>query len=380
MRAKNLLGAVAVGVLFLITGCADFFPSTKSSSSTSTATSGDYVYVADQTANELSEFSVGTGGALTAITGSPITLVSGLSAASVVVSRPNTFVYVGGVGTIVGYSIGTGGALTAISGGISATSANFISMDTSPDGNWLLALDSLSYAIRVYQINTSNGALTVGPSISIGPISGAGTMTPKALRIAPNGDYVAAALGTGGTVTFTFNTSNGAIAETSIGQYNANYVDNAVAFDTTSAYLWVARAGSTTSTSGIASFSVNSSAITTQIGSTVVASGDAPYALLVDSTGKYVYSANRSTGNVSGYSQSAGVLTALASSPFVSGSLATALAEDNTHDYVIAASFGGSSDLTVYGFDVLTGGKLNAVATSANGTGSTGSIALATTH
>ena len=379
MRTTNLLGALAAGALFFLTGCAGFFVANSSTTSTATANSGDYVYVANQTANALSEFSVGTGGALTAISGSPIALVSGLSAASVVVSRPNTFVYVGGVGTIVSYSIGTGGVLTAISGGISATGANFIAMDTSPDGNWLLALDSLSYAIRVYSINTSTGALTVGPALSIGQISGAGTMTPKSIRIAPNGAYVAAALGTGGTVTFTFNTATGVLAEASTGQYNASYVDNAVAFDTSSAYLWIARAGSTTGTSGIASFSINSSAATTQLGS-LVSSGDAPYSLMVDSADKYVYSANRSTGNISGYTNANGILTAMAASPFLSGSLATALAEDNTHDFVICASFGGSSDLTVYGFDALTAGKLNAVATSANGTGSTGSIALATTH
>jgi len=72
-------------------------------------------------------------------------------------------------------------------------------------------------------------------------------------------------------------------------------------------------------------------------------------------------------------------LTALASSPYTSGDEVTALAEDTGKKYVIAASAGGTPDLTMYAFDALTAGQLDAVATSANG-GGTGSIALATTH
>jgi hypothetical protein len=60
----------------------------------------------------------------------------------------------------------------------------------------------------------------------------------------------------------------------------------------------------------------------------------------------------------------------------------TALAEDNTKKYAIAAAAGGavSSALTLYQFDALTAGQLDAVATYGNGTGVAGSVALAATH
>jgi 6-phosphogluconolactonase len=382
MRAKALLGALSIGAVSVLAGCSGFFVANTTSTTPTTSATGDYVYVVNQGQDSLSEFVVG-GGTLTAVSGSPIALVAGLSPASVAVTLPNTFVYVGGVGTIVAYSIGTGGALTAVSGGgISATQADFVSLDTSPDGNWLLALDSLSDAIRVYGINTSTGVLTLGPSQVISGISGAGTMAPKNLRISPNGNFVAAALGTGGVVTFTFNTSTGVLTEAPSGQFSSLFTDNAVSFDTTSAFLWVARAGQTTGTSGVATFSLNSAGVTTSVGS-LAASGDAPFWVLVDSKDAFVYTANRngtSGGTISGYTNSSGALSQMASSPFLSGPSTTALAEDNSHAFVIAASAGGAPDLTLYSFDVFTAGKLDAVATAVSGTDPAVSVALAATH
>jgi len=381
MRLKQWAGAWAAGVMFLLTGCAGFFVSTNSSSTTSSS-SGDYLYAVNSLTDTLSEYVVGSG-ALTLVSGSPLALASGLAPVSVTVSRPDTFVYVGGADAIEVYSIGTGGALTSVSGGgIVVQNTNFISLDTSPDGNWLIALDSVSDTVRIYGINASTGVLSVGNALTIAGISGAGTMTPKDIRISPNGDYLAVALGTGGVVLFSFNTSTGALTESPTGIYSSAYTDNAVCFDSTSAYLWVARAGATTGTSGVATFSISTAAIPTGVGS-LASSGDSPYALIVDSTDAYVYSANRSSGTISGYANASGILTPLTTSPFPSGILATALAEDNTHAYIIAGSYGGTPDLTLYQFDAFTAlapGKLDAIATTASGTDPAGTIAVATTH
>jgi hypothetical protein len=60
----------------------------------------------------------------------------------------------------------------------------------------------------------------------------------------------------------------------------------------------------------------------------------------------------------------------------------TSLALDNSGKYVIAAGSGGSgtTDLTLYEFDALNAGQLDAVATYANGSGAAGSVAVAATH
>ena len=348
----------------------------ETSTTTPTTTTGDYVYVVNQITNTLTGFVVGTG-TLTGIATTALT--TGLAAASVAVSRPNTFVYVGGNGAITCYAIGSGGALTAVTTSAASATANFISLDTSPDGQWLAALDTVTLTVYVYRINTSTGALTLnGTTPYAAP--GSGLFAPRSLRFAPNGGFLVASLGPAGDVLFSFNTTNGVIlANTASIVIPSGFSDNASLFDTTSGYLVVARGGPTSSTSGLSTYSVSSSGLLTAA-QNFVTSGNAPFALLLDSTGAFAYTANRGDATISGYSLSSGTLTALAGSPYASGAAVAALALDNTGKYVVAAASGGSSDVTLYGFDALSAGKLNALAVAASGTDPAGSVALATTH
>lgn len=369
----------AVGGLLGVAGLAGcgFFPATTTTGGGgTTTTTADYAYVVNQTTDSLTGFVVGTG-TLTGI--ASYALVAGLAPVSVVVTRPNSFVYVGGNGAISCYSIGTGGALTAVSGGGGAATANFISMDTSPDGQWLLGLDSLTLSVYVYKINTSTGALTLNSTTQYAA-PGSGTASPRMIRISPSAGFVAVSLGAGGDVLFTFNTTTGAIAaQTASISLASGYSDNAVLFSKDSGYAIFARGGPTSGTSTLAAYSVSSTGVLTTVQGSI-ASGNAPFSLALDSTGGYVYAANRGDSTISGYSLASGTLTALGSSPYGSGSAVTALALDNTGKYLVAASSGGSSDVTLYGFDAVTSGKLDALATAASGTDPAGSVAVAMTH
>jgi len=110
------------------------------------------------------------------------------------------------------------------------------------------------------------------------------------------------------------------------------------------------------------------------------ATGNGPFSVLLDSTGKYVYTANRTDGNISGFSIGTGaVLTALSSSPYLSGTLVTSLARDKSGSYVLAAASGGSPDLTMYSFDTTTLGQLDSATTMTTGTDPTGAVAVVTT-
>ncbi len=379
---KRLARTLAAALLLTLTGCAGFFPPVSSSTTTvATSNSGDYVYVVNQTTNTLSEFSLASS-ALTAISGSPVSLassVASLSAASVVVTRQNTFVYVGGQGGIACFSIGTGGALTAVSAGNISSTGDFVGLETSPDGQWLLALDGVNRTLSVYSINTSTGALTLnGSSVLFPTVINNNATVARSVRISPNAAYVAIALGTGGDEIFPFTTSNGALGSGLLLGVTSGYSDNALTFDTASTYLYIARGGPSTGQSLIASYSIGSGGALT--GVQTIASGDAPYALLAESTGAYLYAANRGGGTVSGYAIASGAFTALSGSPYTSGVTATALAEDNSGKYLIGVALGGSYDYTLYSFDALSAGKLDAVATGASGTDPAGSIAVAATH
>jgi 6-phosphogluconolactonase len=369
----------AAGALLGLSGCSGFFiPITGTSTTSTGSTSGNYLFVANQITNTLSAFVVGSS-ALTAVSGSPYTLATGLAVASVAVSRPNTFVYAGGSGAIACYSIGTTGALTLVSATAATAAANYVSLETSPDGQWLIALDALTTTLYVYGINPSTGALTPIQQVPYTAGVGAGAIVPTKVRITPNAGYIIAALGTGGDAIFSFNTSTGLPQQVTALALASGYSDNAVAVDSNSTYVYFARGGPSSGTSGVASYTIASGGGLTPV-QTLAVSGNAPFSILLDSTGGYAYTANRSDGTVSGFSVASGMLTQLSGSPYTSGTTTTALARDNGGKYVIAASFGGSSDLTMYAFDALTPGKLDAVAKAASGTDPAGSIAVAATH
>ena len=365
---------LALASLALATGCG-FFPGTTTTSSTTTpsTTSADYVYVANQGTSTLSGFVIGSA-TLTGI--GSVALSAGLTPTSVAVTRPNTFVYVGGACAISCYAIGTGGALAAVAAGGATALASFVSLDTSPDGKWLVALDSLTTTIYVYGINASTGALTLNATPAYA-VPGAGPVAPRSVRVSPNGAFIAVALGTGGDLVFPFNTATGVTGAGNNLAIGTAYTDNYADFDATSAYLLIARASS--AGSGIATYSVNGSGGLTAV-QALAASGNAPYSLVQDSTGTYAYAVNRGDATISGYSFASGTLTPLASSPYVSGSAVTALARDNSGKYILAAAAGGAPDLTLYGFDAVTPGKLDALATAVSGTDPATSVALATTH
>lgn len=370
-KLTRVLAAAALCITSqALAGCNNFFVDPDSTSSSSS----DLVFVANATTETLSAYIVGTG-TLTAVNGTPLALAYVPQAA--VVSRANTFLYVAGPSAIYLYTIGTSGVLTS-SG--AAAYADVASLDVSPDGQWLVGLDAASELLDIWAIDTSTGALTTEASASYS-ISDA-VVVPRMIRFTPSGAYLIAALGTAGDIIFTFNTSTGVAASSQrLGTGSTSTSDNALAIDNASVTVYIARSGTTT---GLAAYTIGSAgALTAVTGSpfTTGTTGTTPYAVAIDSTGAYVYVANRGSGTISGFTIGTGsVLTALSSSPFGSGSLVTSLAIDNSGAYLFAAANGGSPDLTMYSFDSTTAGKLDTTAAVTTGTDPTGAILVTATH
>ncbi|MGB7191362.1 MAG: beta-propeller fold lactonase family protein, partial [Acidobacteriaceae bacterium] len=77
--------------------------------------------------------------------------------------------------------------------------------------------------------------------------------------------------------------------------------------------------------------------------------GLGPTAVLVDSTGGYVYVTNRTDGTISAFALSAsGALTAVSGSPFTTGSQPVDMAEDPSNTYLGVACQGGGPDFQVF--------------------------------
>lgn len=371
-RQRLTLGAL-VSVLAALTGCNNFFPPVNPVPPPSS--SGDYAYVANFTANTVSGFSLSTG-KLQSVPKSPLAL--GYQPVAMVVTPNNKFLYVAAPGTINLYTINSDGSLTAPSGGAGAAIANVVSMDISPDGKWLVALDStpLMAQVDLFQIDSSTGALA-----SLQPVTFAisnATIVPRMLRFAPSGSYVFAALGTAGDLVFSFNTTNGSLITVQQLPVGSSTSDNGLAVDAATVNLYIARSGNG---GGVAVYNIGSGGKLNAVTGSPFDSGGQSYALAFDRTGKYLYAANRLNGTIYGYSVSAGpTLTALGGSPYTAGQQVTSLGVDSSGKYLMAASFGGRPDVSLYSFDAATPGKLVPADSSSPGRNPSGAIAVALTH
>jgi len=362
---------IVAAVLSALTGCSNFFiPPTTGGGGT---TSGNRVYVANSTANTIAGFTVGTN-TLTSVPNSPLAL--GYSPTAVVTTPSNTFLYVAGLGAIYVYTINSDGSLSSSSQGSAVALVTVAALDVSPDGQWLFGLDSLTTVVDEFQINTSTGGLT---AVATTPYNVSNTVfTPKAIRVAPNGGLVFAALGTSGDVVFTLNTTTGVLASSQTLPVSDTTSDNALAVDSNTGYLYIARSGTN---GGLAVYSIGAAGVLNQVNGSPFAAGVGPASVVLDRTGKYAYVANRTDGTISGYTIGTGAaLTALSGSPYASGAQVTSLGIDQSGAYLLAAATGGTPDLSMYSFDATVPGKLNLATSTSTGTAPTGAIAVAATH
>ncbi len=367
---------MVAGALVALTGCGNFFvpEPTGGSSGGGGGSTGNRAYVINATTNIVAGFTVGTG-TLTSVPSSPLAL--GYSPAATVTMPDNSFLYVAGPGAIYVYTINSDGSLTGASGGAAVAIVNVSSIDISPDGNWLFALDLTTAVVDQFQINRTTGALT---AVAATPYTVTNAIVlPKAIRVAPNGSLVFIALGTGGDIVFTFNTTSGALVLTqTLSLGSATTSDNALAIDSNTAFLYIARSGTN---GGVAVYGIGAAGLLTQVSGSPFAAGNQTTSLVIDSTGTFIYAANQKDGTISGYTIGpGGVLSALNGSPYASGTQVLSLGRDNSGKYILAAAFGGSPDVSMYGFDAATPGKLNLVTSAATGTAPTGAIAVAMTH
>jgi 6-phosphogluconolactonase len=383
-RWGSLRRWVVVGAALMLpvfTGCTGFFPPVDNSGGGGIGATGNQVYVVNQTTKSVSGFAVGTA-TLTAVSNSPIAL--GSIPFAEVVTPNDAFLYIAGRASLSLYLINANGSLSAPTAGAVQNLVTAASLAVSPDGQWLIALDSLTQQLDVYQINASTGALSDIGAPTYTLHAGAGTWQPSAVKVSPDGTLIFAALGTGGDVVFSFDTTTGLATQVqSLVNVNATTGDYALAIDPKTAYLYIARSGTS---GGIGVYTIGSGGVLNSVTGSPFAAGNGTMSVVLDSTGTYVYAANRTDSTISGYTIVAGAtpaalsLTPLSGSPYKSGTSVQSLGIDRTGKYLLAASVGGSPDLTMYSFDITTPGKLDAATSIATDTDPAGAIAVALTH
>jgi 6-phosphogluconolactonase len=379
-RMRQWIAVAAVLALPSFTGCAGFFPPINGGGGGGGGSTGNQVYVANQAASSLGGFAIGTG-TLTAVSNSP--MAAGYVPLSMVVTPSDGLLYVGAANGIFAYFINANGSLTVPSTGAQQVAVFAASLDVSPDGQWLIALDGTTQQLDIFQINASTGALTsVTAPATYSATSG--VWQPSQVKISPDGTLIFAALGTAGDVVFTFNTSTGVGASSqTLATGNTTTGDYGLAVSSKTTYLYIARSGTN---GGVAVYSIGSGGLLTPVTGTPFAAGSGTFSVVLDSTGTYAYAANRTDGTISGYTIAAGATTAalsltpLSGSPYASGSGVQSIGIDKTGKYLLAAAVGGAPDLTMYSFDITIPGKLDPATSVATGTDPAGAVALALMH
>jgi 6-phosphogluconolactonase (cycloisomerase 2 family) len=246
-------------------------------------------------------------------------------------------------------------------------------MDISPDGHYLYTLSTSAISgvvLSQYQIDTTTGLptvdtpttlLTAGTSCSIlqsnVPLSQECTV-----KVSPNGNYVALALGGYGFQVYPY-TSTGGVSNTSqlSPSPSLTSADFSLAFDTNN-YLYVSSTTALTSFGGL-----GGTAAPVQEQSVAYAAGVTPRSVTVASGAGYVYTANEGNSTISGYSlPGSGVMTSLGSA-IVGPTDVSALGVDSTGKYLVAAGFSVTNGLQI--FNITSSGTLTATG-STEGTGS----------
>ena len=367
-----------LGLLLATGGCGGFFvPVTSTTTSPGTvpgvAAGGDFAYVANAATGNISGFSIGTG-TLTSVPNMPLSL--GFSPQAEVVTRNNAYLYVAGPGAIYVFGINSDGSLTGSGSGSGVAIVSATSLDVSPDGQWLFALDQFNAAVNVYQI-LAGGAITLAQQVPYAATTG--QILQKMVKISPDGTLVFAALGTGGIAAYTFDTANALLKNVAmLPPVSTTTSDNSLAVNSASTRLYVAKSGTS---GGLWVYTIGAGGSLASVPGSPFAAGAQPMSVLLDQTGAYVYVANGTGNSITGYGiGTTGALTALAGSPYPSGASVRSLARDRSGSYLLAAASAGSPDLTMYRFDKTTVGKLDSVATAASGSDPAGAILVATTH
>ncbi len=366
------LGLVAVGLMAL-TGCGAFFITPTNSGGGTGGGATGVTYVINTVTNSVSGFTVGTG-TLTNAPGMPFAL--GYTPQAEVVTIPNTVLYVAGPGAIYAYFINSTGSLSVPAAGAAQVIVFAISMDVTPDGNWLIALDGTTTQLDIYQINKSTGGLALTSTVPFS-IPNAQVL-PKMVKVAPNGALIFAALGTGGDLVFTFNTTTGvALLSQTLAPISTQTSENALAIDSTTSHLYIARSGVS---GGLAEYTIGTAGALTPVTGSPFAAGAQPLGVALDPTNTYAYVANGTDATISGYTVGNGVAVPLLGSPFASGASVRALTLDQTGKYLLAAAFAGTPDLTMYSIGATAGGVLNQTSTTQTGTDPAGAWAVVSTH
>lgn len=271
------------------------FPVGSNPSALKAHTSGDFLYIADFSGNDVTELDINASSGNLSVPVS-ISIVSPIN-------PPNIF----------------------------ATDKGPVGLAMSPTAPFLFAVDQTAGNVTAYTVDPGSGSLGViqGSPFPIQPVS-----HPSSVAISPKGDFIFVANGTEGTIAVFNISGTGTLAQAGIPvSLGAGATPTSIAVEHSGRFLYVTDPAH----NAIAGFTIQSGGGLTPINGSPFAAGAAPIGLGIDPQGALLFAANSVSNNVSAYAidSSSGALGQVSGSPFPTGGVGpSAVAVDSETSFV----------------------------------------------
>ena len=302
-----------------------------------------FVYVANLESNNISAYSMGAHGVLTAVPGSPFP--AGASLLSVAVDPTNKFVYAAADdNTVLAYAIGTNGALTPIPGSPFPTGRFPNSVAVDPTGKFVYTANLLSKDISAYHIRADGG---------LKPVTGSPFPTEhrvKALTVHPTGKFLYTANFRHNDVSAYSIGADGALELVPGSPFAAGLDPESIAVDPTGKFVYVGNLANLGNGSSVSGYSVGADGALTPVpGSPFTKKITNAQSVTVEPTGKFAYVGNSTFNNeIPAYSIGAdGALKLASPLQFAQGFVPISMAADPTGKFVCVANELGNN-VTVF--------------------------------
>lgn len=339
-----------------------------------------FAYVANEISNNISAFTINAGSGTLSRVGTPIT--TGSSPSSVAVDPTGRFTYVSnrGQNSVSAYSVNSStGALTEIAGSpFSTVQIGAQSVKVDPSGRFLYVSNTSSDSATVFSINSTTGALS---EITGSPFpAGDG---PQAIAIDPTGRFAYISNQTLGSITdnisaYTIDPTTGTLTELANSPFSTTKAPSSISIDATGRYLYVTSSSIIGGFYHVSAYAIDSTSGDLSAIGTPYELGGIPTSVTVDPLGEFAYTALL-TDNIRAYSinPSNGELTTISTYPLVSGVDPQAIVIDPSGRYVYTAN-GTSQDVSAFKVNA-NSGALSQISGSPYLTGGSGPISITTT-
>jgi len=265
-----------------------------------------------------------------------------------------------GDGTVSQYSVGTNGALTPLSTSTVTVSFQPFAITVEPTGQYAYVADYGADLVSELTIG-SNGELTV-----IGTVSTGDNSKPNGITIDRSDRFAYTAnLGNGTISQYTISTA-GALTPMANPTVPSGSNPSVITIDPSNRYAYVANFGTADTNmppagpSTIYQYAVGADGSLTALSTPTVPSGSGPNSIVVTPNGQYVYAVNVGDGTVSQYSIGAGgALSPLSPATVATGASASSRPFGMTLDPKgLYAYVANSTDGTISQYTIGTGGVL----------------------